>query len=302
MTVPRLIGVTGKARHGKDTFAAALAAADPRWAVMSFAGPIKQMVSEVFDLPLSILDGPAKDMSFAQPVAIDESLPALRAATGLLLGPLGLEAETPRQLLQFVGTDYVRAAAEDFWVAKAGAAALCALEQGRSVVFSDVRFENEVRMIRRLGGIVVRVVRDGHDMAGAGKTWEHASESGGFAADLEVHAGSGRAELLACAARGFAGAPAAPGPIGDDMPGLMDAPAADGLLEEAAARLGEHFDAVQIMATWTQDGTTSIAAAGVGNWYARKGMAHAFIEEEQAEDAARHLAEEINQHKEEDDD
>lgn len=49
------------------------------------------------------------------------------------------------------------------------------------------------------------------------------------------------------------------------------------LLTRHARELGEHFDAVQILAsTATADGT-NILRLGVGNWFTRQGMAHDFI-------------------------
>lgn len=43
-------------------------------------------------------------------------------------------------------------------------------------------------------------------------------------------------------------------------------------LEKTSAALGEHFDAVQIIASWTEDGSTSILHCGAGNVYTRLGM------------------------------
>jgi hypothetical protein len=59
------------------------------------------------------------------------------------------------------------------------------------------------------------------------------------------------------------------------------------LLNSYAARLSEHFDAVQILASYLEpDGTTAAVASGQGNWYARQGMAHAFVERTRAEEIA----------------
>lgn len=50
--------------------------------------------------------------------------------------------------------------------------------------------------------------------------------------------------------------------------------------------LGEHFDHVQILATWNEEGTTQRHFTGSGNWYARQGMAHDFISWDKAQTAA----------------
>lgn len=65
---------------------------------------------------------------------------------------------------------------------------------------------------------------------------------------------------------------------------------AERILEDAAARLGEHFDAVQILASGNEEGLTFCCKRGVGNWYARRGMAHEFINADQAQEIAHQIA------------
>jgi hypothetical protein len=63
------------------------------------------------------------------------------------------------------------------------------------------------------------------------------------------------------------------------------------LIEDFAAKLGEHFDHVQILATWPDEngeGSRSLYR-GTGNWFARQGMAHDFIAMDQAETQAREI-------------
>ena len=56
------------------------------------------------------------------------------------------------------------------------------------------------------------------------------------------------------------------------------------LLNDHAARLSEHFDAVLILASYLEpDGTTTAVAGGQGNYYARQGMAAQFIDRAKAE-------------------
>lgn len=62
------------------------------------------------------------------------------------------------------------------------------------------------------------------------------------------------------------------------------------MLDDAAAKLGEHFGAVQIMVTWDECGVTHAAKRGIGNWYARQGMAHEFINTDMAVENATQLA------------
>ena len=70
---------------------------------------------------------------------------------------------------------------------------------------------------------------------------------------------------------------------------------ADKMLEKIAANLGEHFEAVQLLVTWTEDGGTYCAKRGIGNWYARKGMAQEMINHDVAQENAQQMAEMMNQ-------
>ncbi len=66
------------------------------------------------------------------------------------------------------------------------------------------------------------------------------------------------------------------------------------LLDKHAAQLAEHFDSVQILVTVVEDGGTDYFAKGKGDWYARRGMCHQFIDMDQAEANSNALAEKIN--------
>jgi hypothetical protein len=65
------------------------------------------------------------------------------------------------------------------------------------------------------------------------------------------------------------------------------------LLDNCLAKLSEHFDHVQILATWDDSESTMTLERGAGNWYARQGMAQAFINRDQAQDHASQLAKAI---------
>lgn len=68
------------------------------------------------------------------------------------------------------------------------------------------------------------------------------------------------------------------------------------ILRRAAADLGEHFDAVQIVASRIDEktGSTTPHHAGTGNWFARRGLCQQFIEMDQADTAARAIGPAIN--------
>lgn len=52
------------------------------------------------------------------------------------------------------------------------------------------------------------------------------------------------------------------------------------------AELSEHFEHVQVMATWQEDLKTLQLKRGLGNWYARQGLAQEFINEDRAQENA----------------
>lgn len=57
------------------------------------------------------------------------------------------------------------------------------------------------------------------------------------------------------------------------------------LVDDTAARLSEHFDAVEILVSWLDEkGVTLCTKRGRGLWHARKGMCEEFIETSKADD------------------
>lgn len=68
----------------------------------------------------------------------------------------------------------------------------------------------------------------------------------------------------------------------------------EALLSQFAGKLGELFDHVQIMVTWNEDGFTKAWYKGRGNWYARQGMAHEFIKQNEAQTQAKEIADHMN--------
>lgn len=69
----------------------------------------------------------------------------------------GYVSLTFRQILQLFGTEYRRRQDPDYWVKRLEEK----LKGHERVVIDDVRFPNEVEMIHRLGGRVIRIDRPG---------------------------------------------------------------------------------------------------------------------------------------------
>jgi hypothetical protein len=133
-----ILGITGKARCGKDTFANRLVE-EHGFVKVSFAEPLKRML-----LNALLKNPPPFDC------ILDET-----EWRGQLWDR---RTQFTRWLLQFVGTEIVRENFDpNFWIHEAFAV----LERttGNRFVFPDVRFANEVEAIRKRNGRIVRLHR-----------------------------------------------------------------------------------------------------------------------------------------------
>lgn len=144
-----IIGLTGPAGSGKTTAAKYLV---ERYGAtrFSFAEPLKRMAMMIYGLTEEQVFGPLEAKEAVDP----------------------RHGKSPRELLQFLGTDVCRThLGPDVWAN----AALAKLEPGRLYVCDDVRFDNEARAIRNRCGVVWML-----DTTGAPKSAHtaHASEAG----------------------------------------------------------------------------------------------------------------------------
>lgn len=164
MPEPILLGLIGRARSGKDTFARGLASRG--YVRVAFADPLREMVAEI-DPILGDFTGSLSGLGLA-PVRLGEALRAAGGWEGLKDTPWAAES---RRLLQYTG-QAVRRVDPNFWLDAGLAKAYGAFEGGASgVVITDVRYRNEADAIREAGGHLIRIVRPGLD-----STDTHASE------------------------------------------------------------------------------------------------------------------------------
>lgn len=133
-----LIGLTGRARSGKDT-AANYLAAQFGLLVYALASPLKLALLDMLNLPASALEGAAKEQ------------------------PLPWLGKSPRELMQLLGTEWGRNLVHpQLWLMLADmnlANHLEASPHARGFVISDVRFDNEADWIRAKGGVVAHLHR-----------------------------------------------------------------------------------------------------------------------------------------------
>jgi hypothetical protein len=143
-----LIGLSGKKQSGKSTVAGHLIK-EYGFRAMSFADPLREMLYALN--PIAHVDHWG-DEEFRVRQIVDA------------IGWDRAKEEYPeiRALMQRMGTEAGRnVLGGDVWVRELEARASEALDEGYDVVVPDVRFENEFEAIKALGGIVVRVNRDG---------------------------------------------------------------------------------------------------------------------------------------------
>lgn len=130
-----LIGLVGQKGSGKSTAANALC--KHRDTVrLPFAGRLKAML-KVLELPAACLD-----------------TPLLKERKYHMLGD-----KTPRFCMQTLG-DWGRNIHPDFWIWQWQFEALEGIKIGNHIICDDVRFPNEARAIKGLGGKLVRISRD----------------------------------------------------------------------------------------------------------------------------------------------
>lgn len=152
-----MIGLCGRAGAGKDTVADVLI---DRFGFSSYslAAEIKSCLVDL-DPFIPINNRPVR----LSELLLDSSLEVLKRSYPEV-----------RRLLQVLGAEVVRARVESFWVDRLEDRLV--VDKPKRVVITDVRFENEIKWIRYLGGMVFCVERDGvHDEHAGAK---HSSELG----------------------------------------------------------------------------------------------------------------------------
>ena len=139
-----IIGLIGLINSGKGTVGSMLI--EQGFQYESFANSLKDATAGIFNWDRAMLEGDTSD-SRAWRETIDEWWNER----------LKIPDFTPRAALQILGTDILRNHFHaDIWVLSMEARIKDAKQ---NVVITDVRFPNEVRSIRELGGKIVRIKR-----------------------------------------------------------------------------------------------------------------------------------------------
>lgn len=176
-----LIGISGKARSGKDTFAAMLAKelqkqTGQAYVLMAYAHELKIRVQKDFDLSYEQLWGNEKeigDKRYIKPLPDDVGIPS----KGII------HYWTAREIMQNYG-QFFRTIDYDFWVKNLFK--VIEEKEFENVIVTDVRHINEVNAVVDRGGFHIRVEREED---GNVHNREHISETaldGGHRVDFNV--------------------------------------------------------------------------------------------------------------------
>lgn len=165
-----ILAFCGKKRCGKDT--AAQEAIKVGFTKLSFAESLKRMCSEFTELPLELFtEDEYKDAVLKTPIVIGSAKvnkllecinkvqPLTEQQTEQILYKVNSSVyETPRKLLQFIGTDICRdIVGKDFWIN------YIKPQITGKVVFTDCRMPNEREFLKSLGATLVRIYRPDTD-------------------------------------------------------------------------------------------------------------------------------------------
>jgi hypothetical protein len=162
-----LVGITGRKGHGKDTIGKTLCQ-DYGFTRLAFGDTLKEVCRDIFGFSDEQLYGDEKEV-------ID---PYWRVV--------------PRDVYQVIGTELLRNTLPRYFPHLGKNIWVESLEKkygesykGKRVVITDVRFQNEIDMIRRHGGVILRVKRDVESRAFSGHESENYIDT--FEVDCEIH-------------------------------------------------------------------------------------------------------------------
>jgi hypothetical protein len=165
-----IVGIRGEAQHGKDSVAQRLVA---RWGFerRGFADELKAMALDLN--PYIAFDVDPDGFPTNQDKLL--RLKTVVDAYGWEKAKVRIEV---RRTLQVLGTECLRYRDPDFWVRQLDKHYSDALYHGTpKFAVADVRFENEARWVKSMGGFVVQVIRPDFDNGLTGVTVTHESET-----------------------------------------------------------------------------------------------------------------------------
>lgn len=142
-----LVGVLGLIGSGKGTVGEILS--ELGFHQLSFASSVKDITAEMFGWPRNLLEGDTEESR------------KFREQSDTFWSKKFEKDFSPRLALQLMGTEVGRNIFHpNFWVIKANQTLNNLKNEGiKNFVFTDVRFPNEIEMIRKEGGILIEIRR-----------------------------------------------------------------------------------------------------------------------------------------------
>lgn len=155
----KLIAVTGQIGSGKSTVAKHLASQHD-FQPISIAEPLKRIAMEVYGLEHHHVFGSQEDKA--------EELPLVRSADG--------KPRTPRQILEWLGTEGFRTIDPNTWLNLAMRRVATFRDEDTSVVITDTRFENEFEAVKERDGAIWLIEKIGGRQENTGHSSDDASK------------------------------------------------------------------------------------------------------------------------------
>lgn len=179
-----IIALAGRKECGKSELAKIAEKAG--YCRISFATALKRLIAALIGVKLDELDAyknVVKDYNFG-----DTEYQFISEETGIPLDTVrkamsGVKLTTVRQMMQFIGTDVIRAFNPDWHVEKT----LSGLDKGKNYVVDDLRFPNEKAALEKLGAVCFFIMRPI-----VGNVSNHISENSLGWRDFKKHIVTGR--------------------------------------------------------------------------------------------------------------
>lgn len=133
-----IIGLVGSAGSGKDTLANYLIN-QYNFQKYSFASSLKDAIASIFNWDRNLLEGDTEISRKFRETKDD------------------FWKISPREAMQTIGTDLFRNHFDpDIWVKSL----ILKIKDQKNIVISDCRFENEVKALKNIGAIIIKIERD----------------------------------------------------------------------------------------------------------------------------------------------
>ncbi|CAN5859689.1 hypothetical protein BH11PSE13_BH11PSE13_12460 [soil metagenome] len=172
-----IIGLTGFAGTGKDTVAD-LMVTHLRFRKLAFADALRAEVSDGFGIDLVYLTHPSTKNEPMPALAMRKAPQNFLAGATLNLRGIPRKGDgcvedqwmdaprSPRQILQWWGTEYRRSQHRNYWTRVLLQRVVDYQRDGEQrFVITDCRFENEADTILTMGGLIWQVTRPGIDVS-----------------------------------------------------------------------------------------------------------------------------------------